>query len=42
MITFLTIPFRNWQGISGPGTTEKYIKVDSNNERELINRFFPL
>ena len=23
------------------GTTEKYIKVDSKNERELINRFFP-
>ena len=25
-----------------PSTTEKYIKVDSNNERELINRYFPI
>jgi integrase/recombinase XerD len=25
-----------------PGTTEKYIRVDSNNEREMINRYFPI
>lgn len=24
------------------GTTEKYIKVDSKNERELINKYFPV
>lgn len=29
-------------GHKWPGTTEKYIKVDSKNERELINRYFPL
>lgn len=29
-------------GHKWPSTTEKYIKVNSENERELINRFFPL
>lgn len=29
-------------GHKWPGTTEKYIKVDAVNERELINRFFPI
>lgn len=29
-------------GHKWPGTTEKYIKVDVNAERELINRYFPL
>jgi integrase/recombinase XerD len=28
-------------GHKWPGTTEKYIKVDAKNERELINKFFP-
>lgn len=29
-------------GHKWPGTTEKYIKVDANAERELINRYFPI
>lgn len=29
-------------GHKWPGTTEKYIKVDANAERELINKFFPI
>lgn len=29
-------------GHKWPGTTEKYIKVDSLQQRELINRFFPI
>lgn len=24
------------------GSTEKYIKTDANNERELINRYYPV
>jgi len=39
------IPLERVQELAGhkwPGTTEKYIKVDSKNERELINRYFPL
>lgn len=38
------IPLERVQELAGhkwPGTTEKYIKVNSENERELINRFFP-
>ncbi len=38
------IPLEKVQELAGhkwPGTTEKYIKVDSENERELINKFFP-
>ena len=33
------------QGLAGHkwiGTTEKYIKVDAKNEREIINRYFPI
>jgi len=29
-------------GHKWPGTTEKYIKVDAKNERELINRYYPI
>ena len=29
-------------GHKWPGTTEKYIKVDANAERELINKYFPV
>ena len=29
-------------GHKWPGTTEKYIKVDANAERELINKYFPI
>jgi integrase/recombinase XerD len=29
-------------GHKWPGTTEKYIKTDAKNERELINRYFPI
>ena len=29
-------------GHKWPGTTEKYIKMDAKNERELINRYFPI
>lgn len=29
-------------GHKWPGTTEKYIKVNSSHQRELINRYFPL
>lgn len=39
------IPLERVQELAGhkwPGTTEKYIKVDANAERELINKFFPL
>lgn len=39
------IPLEKVQELAGhkwPGTTEKYIKVDSLQQRELINRFFPL
>lgn len=39
------IPLERVQELAGhkwPGTTEKYIKVNSENERELINRFFPM
>lgn len=39
------IPLEQVQELAGhkwPGTTEKYIKVDSLQQRELINRFFPL
>jgi site-specific recombinase XerD len=39
------LPLETVQALAGhkwPGTTEKYIKVDANAERELINRFFPL
>lgn len=39
------IPLERVQELAGhkwPGTTEKYIKVDSLQQRELINRFFPL
>ena len=28
-------------GHKWPGTTEKYIKIDAKNERELINRYYP-
>lgn len=38
------IPLERVQELAGhkwPGTTEKYIKVNSENERELINRYFP-
>lgn len=40
-----SIPLEHVQELAGhkwPGTTEKYIKVDANAERELINRFFPI
>jgi integrase/recombinase XerD len=39
------LPLEHVQELAGhkwPGTTEKYIKVDSLQQRELINRFFPL
>lgn len=39
------IPLERVQELAGhkwPGTTEKYFKVDSQQQRELINRFFPL
>lgn len=39
------IPLESVQELAGhkwPGTTEKYIKVDANAERELINRYFPI
>ncbi|MFV5700159.1 tyrosine-type recombinase/integrase [Flavobacterium sp. ZT3R17] len=39
------IPLEKVQELAGhkwPGTTEKYFKVDSLQQRELINRFFPL
>jgi integrase/recombinase XerD len=39
------IPLERVQELAGhkwSGTTEKYIKVDSLQQRELINRFFPL
>ena len=39
------IPLEKAQELAGhkwPGTTEKYIKVNSKNERELINRYFPM
>jgi integrase/recombinase XerD len=38
------IPLERVQELAGhkwPGTTEKYIKVNAKNERELINRYFP-
>jgi integrase/recombinase XerD len=40
-----SIPLERVQELAGhkwPGTTEKYIKVDANAERELINKFFPI
>lgn len=39
------IPLERVQELAGhkwPGTTEKYIKVDNLQQREMINRFFPL
>lgn len=39
------IPLEKVQELAGhkwPGTTEKYIKVDSLQQREMINRFFPI
>jgi integrase/recombinase XerD len=39
------IPLEKVQELAGhkwPGTTEKYIKVDSFQQRELINRYFPI
>lgn len=39
------LPLEQVQTLAGhkwPGTTEKYIKVDANAERELINRYFPV
>jgi integrase/recombinase XerD len=39
------IPLERVQELAGhkwPGTTEKYIKVDSFQQRELINRYFPI
>jgi len=39
------LPLETVQSLAGhkwPGTTEKYIKVDANAERELINRYFPV
>ncbi|WP_228520555.1 site-specific integrase [Flavobacterium sp. CSZ] len=38
------IPLERGQELAGhkwPGTTEKYIKVNSSQQRELINRYFP-
>ncbi len=32
---------RNLAGHKWLGTTEKYLKVDADAERELINRYFP-
>jgi integrase/recombinase XerD len=40
-----SIPLERVQELAGhkwPGTTEKYIKVDANAERELINKYFPI
>lgn len=40
-----SIPLERVQELAGhkwPGTTEKYIKVDANAERELINKYFPM
>ncbi len=39
------LPLEKVQELAGhkwPGTTEKYLKVDSLQQRELINRFFPI
>jgi integrase/recombinase XerD len=39
------LPLEHVQELAGhkwPGTTEKYVRVDSLQQRELINRFFPL
>jgi integrase/recombinase XerD len=39
------IPLERVQELAGhkwPGTTEKYIKIDSLQQREMINRFFPI
>lgn len=39
------IPLERVQELAGhkwPSTTEKYIKANSDNERELINRYFPM
>lgn len=39
------IPLERAQELAGhkwPGTTEKYIKVNSSQQREMINRYFPL
>lgn len=39
------IPLEKVQELAGhkwPGTTEKYIKVDNLQQREMINRYFPL
>lgn len=39
------IPLERVQELAGhkwPSTTEKYIKADTENERELINRYFPI
>ncbi len=39
------VPLERVQELVGhkwPGTREKYIKVESNSERELINKYFPL
>ncbi|WP_306353935.1 tyrosine-type recombinase/integrase [Flavobacterium sp. '19STA2R22 D10 B1'] len=39
------IPLEQAQELAGhkwPGTTEKYIKVNSSQQRELINRYFPI
>lgn len=39
------LPLEHVQELAGhkwPGTTEKYFKVDNLQQRELINRFFPL
>lgn len=39
------LPLEQVQALAGhkwPGTTEKYFKADSQQQRELINKFFPL
>mgnify|MGYP003587741766 FL=1 len=39
------LPLEHVQELAGhkwPGTTEKYFKVDSLQQRELINKFFPI
>lgn len=39
------LPLEKVQELAGhkwPGTTEKYIRIDVNAERELINRYFPI
>ncbi|MCZ8169894.1 MAG: tyrosine-type recombinase/integrase [Flavobacterium sp.] len=39
------IPLERVQELAGhkwPSTTEKYIKANAENERELINRYFPM